>query len=196
MDIFALAQQGMDIQAQEKKELEAEQAAEAKTKSFKLDIFEMLKAAASKDYDWYKRLGENSKAFSPHMLNLWMGMVWNSNNTKKAFNNNDLIYADIVKKTNFTLNRDVYAVPKEMFWLLACTVQEYNAPFSADYKKLMKRDLADKIPAKVINYMSQELYSSKDKIMDMIDNGLITEEEIKAIISDFETLEEQKIKRK
>ena len=44
--------------------------------------------------------------------------------------------------------------------------------------------------------MSQELYSSKDKIMDMIDNGLITSEEIAAIVADFETIEETKKKKK
>ncbi len=198
MDIFALAQQGMEIQEQEKKEQELLDSEEAKAKSFKLDIFEMLKQAANKNYSWYEKLGENQKHFQPYMLNLWMSMVWykGKGSEVKKFCNNDHFYASMVKNINYTLNRDIFSVPKEMFWLLACTIQEADAPFTADYKKAAKRELSGKIPPKVINYMSQELYSSKDKILDMIDNGLITEADINSIVADFETLEEQKKSRK
>src|SRR5574344_208439 len=157
MDIFEIAQQGMKIQAQEQKELQLEQEAEAKGKSFKLDIHEILRALAEKDYDWFNRLGENQKAFSPYMTNLWLSMLWNKDSYQKAFS---------------------------------------NAPFTTDYKKLIKKETTDKIPKKVIDYISQELYSSSDKIYDMIHNGLITEESLKAIALDLDTLEEQKRKKK
>lgn len=198
MDIFAIAQEGMKIQEQEIKDQQALEAEEAKAKSFKLDIFETMKQAANKNYSWLNSLGENQKHFQPYMLNLWMGMVWykGKGSEAKAFCNNDKFYASMVKNINYTLNRDVYNVPKEMFWLLACTIQEADAPFTADYKKAAKRELSEKIPPKVIQYMSQELYSSKDKIMDMIDNGLITSADIASIVADFETIEETKKKKK
>lgn len=196
MDIFEIAQQGMAIQEQEKKELEAEQAAEAKAKAYKLDIFEAINAASSKDYDWFNRLGENQKAFAPFMLNMWLGMMWNKGSDQRAFNNNDRVYVELLKNVNYTLNRQIFQVPKEMFWLLACTVQEYDAPFVVDFKKSAKKNAESKIPKKVIDYMAQELYSSTEKIYDMIDTGLISEEDMKAIAEDLETLEDQKKKKK
>jgi hypothetical protein len=48
---------------------------------------------------------------------------------------------------------------KEMYWLLANTIQFTDAPFTTDYKKLIKKETTDKIPKKVIDYISQELYS-------------------------------------
>lgn len=195
MDIFEIAQQGMKIQAQEQKELQLEQEAEAKGKSFKLDIHEILRALAEKDYDWFNRLGENQKAFSPYMTNLWLSMLWNKDSYQKAFSNNDKVYVEMIKSINERLNTGIFSMSKEMYWLLANTIQFTDAPFTTDYKKLVKKETTDKIPKKVIDYISQELYSSSDKIYDMIHNGLITEDALKAIALDLDTLEEQKRKK-
>jgi len=196
MDIFEMAQQSLEIQEKEKEEkaLEAEQ--EKKAKSYKVDIFEALKAVESKDYDWFNRLGENQKSFQPFILNMWMSMIWNKNSKQKKFTHNDLIYAEMIKNINYTLNRQLFQVPKEMFWLLACTIQEYDAPFVVDFKKSMKKTSESKYNKKVIDYMSQELFSSNEKILDMIDCGLITKEDMKAIEKDLDTIDNPSGKKK
>ena len=140
MDIFEIAQQGMKIQAQEQKELQLEQEAEAKGKSFKLDIHEILRALAEKDYDWFNRLGENQKAFSPYMTNLWLSMLWNKDSYQKAFSNNDKVYVEMIKSINERLNTGIFSMSKEMYWLLANTIQFTDAPFTTDYKKLIKKE--------------------------------------------------------
>jgi len=83
-----------------------------------------------------------------------------------------------------------------MFWLLACTIQEYDAPFVVDFKKSKKKTAATKYNKKVIDYIAAELFSSTEKIMDMIDTGLITKEDMKAIEKDLNTLEDQSKKKK
>lgn len=196
MDIFEIAQQGMKIQEDEKKEKQQEEDAVKKAKSFKIDIFEAINAAANKDYDWFNRLGENQKSFQPFMLNMWLSMVWNKKSTGKKFTNNDKVYAEILKDINYTLNRQLFQVPKEMYWLLACTVNEYDAPFIVDFKKSLKKTASEKYNKKVIDYMAAELYSSTEKIIDMIDNGLITVDEMKEIEKDLDTLEDQSKKKK
>ena len=195
MDIFEIAKQGMDIQLTEIKEKQEEEKLQAQAKSYKVDIFDAINAAANKDYDWYNRLGENQKAFQPFMLNMWLSMVWNKNSTQRKFNNNDKVYAEILKDINYTLNRQLYSVPKEMFWLLACSINEYDAPFVVDYKKSLKKTSGDKYDKKVINYIANELYSSTEKVMDMIDSGLITLDDMEAIALDLETLDDQKKKK-
>ena len=196
MDIFEIAEQGMKIQEKEKKELVLEEEAALKAKKYKVDIFEAINAAASKDYSWFDRLGENQKSFQPFMLNMWMSMIWDKKSTQKKFSNNDRVYSEILKNVNYTLNKQIFQVPKEMFWLLACTIQEYDAPFLVDYKKSTTKTASTKYNKKVIDYMSQELFSSAEKIMDMIDNGLITPQDMKEIEKDLDTLEDQSKKKK
>lgn len=186
----------MDIQDQEAKEKALEEEQEKKAKSFKVDIFEALRAAESKDYDWFNRLGENQKAFQPFILNLWMSMIWDKKSTKKSFSHNDMVYAEILKNINYTLNRQLFQVPKEMFWLLACTIQEYDAPFVVDFKKSTKKTTSAKYDKKVIDYISQQLFSSTEKVTEMIDVGLITKEDMKEISKDLATLEDQSKKKK
>jgi hypothetical protein len=203
MDIFEIAQQGMKIQEEELRELAQE---EEEKKPYKLDIKEALEAASRKDYDWFNRLGENQKSFQPFMLNMWMGMIW-TKNTTRAFKGNDNFYASIIRNVNSKLNTHVFYSPKELFWLLSCTIQEYinyeldkkgNKRISSllDYDivwiKSEKKNAGEKYNKKVINYMASELYSSTEKIMDMIDNGLITPEDMTAIEADLETIEEKK----
>jgi hypothetical protein len=195
MDIFEIAQKGMEIQEVERVEKLKEAAEIEKTKAYKLEIFDVIRAAENKDYDWFNRLGENQKHFQPFMLNLWLGMLWNVKNTQKKFNNNDMIYAELIKSINHNLNRHVYNTPKELFWLLACIIQEYDAPFDVDYKKSLKKISGEKYNKKVIDYMSKELLSSKEKILDMIDMGLITNEDMIEIEKDLETLEDQRKKK-
>lgn len=203
MDIFEIAQQGMRIQEEERKELELE---EDSKKPFKLDIKEAVEAASCKDYDWFNRLGENQKSFQPFMLNMWMGMIW-TKNTSRAFKGNDECYAAILRNINSRLNTNVFNSPKELFWLLACTIQEYIT-FDEDKKgnryiskklnydfswvKSEKKTAGEKYNKAVIAYMAQELYSSTEKIMDMIDNGLISTEDMLAIEEDLATLEQKK----
>lgn len=191
MDIFDLAKQGMDIQEQELKDKALEEEVEQKSKTYKVDIFEALKAAELKDYDWFNRLGENQKSFQPFILNMWMSMIWNKNSKQKKFSNNDKIYAEIIKSINYTLNRQLFQVSKEMFWLLACTIQEFDAPFIVDFKKSLKKTAIIKYKPELLKYLSQELFSSTEKITDMIDCGLITEDDMKEIEKDLQTLEKQ-----
>ena len=196
MDIFDIAQQGIDIEKAQIEEEKKEEASAAKAKAYKVDIFEAINAVASKDYDWYNRLGEKQKSFQPFMLNMWLSMVWNKDSKQKKFTTNDKIYAELLKKINHTLNKQLFTVPKEMYWLLACTIQEYDAPFITDYKKSVKKTASSKYNINVINYMAKELYSSNEKIMDMIDNGLITTDDMTEIEKDLDTLEDQTKKKK
>lgn len=205
MDIFEIAQQGIKIQEEEAKELALEE--EAK-KPFKLSMPEAVEAASCKDYDWFNRLGENQKSFQPFMLNMWMGMIW-TKNSNRAFKGNDEYYAAILRRVNSKLNTNVFYAPKELFWLLACSVQEYinfevdkkgnkrissKLDYDMNWVKKSERMTAEKYDKKVIKYIADELYSSTDKIMDMIDNGLITSDDMDAILADLETLEPNKKK--
>lgn len=203
MDIFEIAQQGMKIQEEERRELEQE---EETKKPFKLDIKEAIEAASCKDYDWFNRLGENQKSFQPFMLNMWMGMIWTMN-TGRAFKGNDVFYASILRNINSRLNTNVFYTPKELFWLLACSIQEYinfeydkkgnkritnKIDYTFNWVKSEKKTSAEKYNKAVIAYMAKELYSSTEKIMDMIDNGLISSEDMAAIEEDLATLEAKK----
>lgn len=192
MDIFELAQQGMQIQEEEIARLEAEELA-AKTKNHKLNIFEIIEAAQNKDYDWFNRLGEDQKNFQPYILNMWLARLWPKNSPQKKFTNNDWVMADLVKSVNRNLNTNVFC-PKGMFWLLACTIQEHDAPFTVDYKKSTRAEVIEKYNPKVIDYMAKELLSSKEKIGDMIISGLITDAMMQEIEKDLETIEEKKKK--
>jgi hypothetical protein len=212
MDIFEIAQQGIKIQEDEEKVKIAEEAATAKSKTYKIDVKEAIAAASSKDYDWFNRLGENQKSFQPFMINMWMSQIW-AQNTNRAFTGNDEFYASIVRDVNLKLNTDIFNVSKEMFWLLACTVQQYinfeydattgkrkrlidQLEFKYKWVKSTKKTAAEKYNKKVIDYMATELYSSSEKIMDMIDNKLITSEDMKEIEKDLATLEDQSKKKK
>lgn len=205
MDIFEIAQQGMNIQEQEKKEREEEERLE-KEPAYKLSMPDLLDAVSKKDYDFFNRLGENQKSFQPFMLNLWLSMVW-TKNPSRAFTGNDGYYADILQEINFRLNTQVFTVSKELYWLMACAIQKYInynekgkvtkvLEYSIDWKKSLKKNAAEKVPKKVIDYMSKELWTSSDKIYDMIDNGLINDADIASILADLETLEDTKKKKK
>ena len=196
MDIFEIAQQGMKLQEEEKQREVEEEAAAAKEKAYKLDIQDALQACARKDYDWFNRLGDHQKHFQPFMLNMWLAQV-NSPNTSRGLDTTDLVYSDIVQKINTTVNANLFSVPKEMLWLLACTVNEYEIPsFHMDWVRGGKKGAATKVDPRVLDYMAKELWTSKDKIGDMIDNGLISIEDIKDIQKDLDTLEDPKKKKK
>lgn len=197
MDIFEIAQQGMKLQEEEKQREAEEKAAEEKEKSYKLDIQEALAACARKDYDWYNRLGDHQKHFQPFILNMWLAQV-NSPDTSRAISGKDQGYAEIVKNINNRVNANLFSVPKEMMWLLACTVNNFNLPegFNMDWVRGGKKGAASKVDAKVLDYMCQQLWTSKDKVMDMIDNELISLEDIKEIQKDLDTLEDPKKKKK
>lgn len=203
MDIFEIAQQGMKIQEEEIRE--AAQEEEAK-KPHKFDVKEAIEAASNKDYDWFNRLGEDQKIFQPFMMNMWMAQVWTLNNSR-AFKGKDAYYVNTAVKVNSHMNANVFNTPKELFWLLSCSVQDYiktaedkngnrrivdRLEYTFNWVKKSERMTAEKYSPKVIAYMAQELFSSKDKIMDMIDNGLITAEDMKAIENDLDTLELKK----
>lgn len=196
MDIFEIAQQGMKLQEEEKQREIEEENAEKEEKAYKLDIQEALAACARKDYDWFNRLGEHQKHFQPFILNMWLAQV-NSPNTSRKLDTTDEVYADIVRNINDKVNSHLFSVPKEMLWLLACTVNDYNIDhFNMDWVRGGKKGSAKKVDAKVLDYMAKELWTSKDKIGDMIDNGLITDEDIKSIQKDLDTLEDPKKKKK
>lgn len=190
MDIFEIAREGLKLQEEEKQREVEEEKEKEKEKSYKLDIKSALNACAQKDYDWYNRLGENQKHFQPFILNMWLAQT-NSPDTGRAITATDQAYADIVQNINNKVNAHLFTVPKGMLWLLACTVNEYNLKsFNTDWVRGGKKGAETKVDAKVVDYMSQELWTSKDKIQDMIDNGLITPDDIKAIKKDLETIEE------
>ena len=195
MDIFEIAQQGMKIQADEIKQEAAEAAAIEKEKSFKLDIVAAMRACANKDYDWFNRLGDHQKHFSPYILNMWLSQIF-SKDTNRKISQNDLAYFATILNINYSLNRQLFTVPKEMFWLLACSVNESGIDeFNTAWVRGGKKGTSSKINPKVLDYMSQELWTSKDKLADMIDNGLITEDDIKEIQADLDTLEDPKKKK-
>lgn len=195
MDIFALAQEGMKIQEEEIKALAEEKEAEEKAKKYKLDIFEVLAHVAQKDYKYFHELGENQKHLQPFMINLWMSFA-TSPNVSRAITVDDQVYADILSRVNNRLNKDIFNMSKEMFWLMACTVNDYNMnSFNIKYLKGVK-DVNDKVSPQVLAYLSKELWTSKEKILDMIANGLITEDELKSIQDDYDTLEDPKKKKK
>lgn len=212
MDIFEIAQQGMQIQEDEIKEQEAaEKEALDKKKQHKFNVKEAIEAVSNKDYNWFHELGlDGQKNFQPFMLNLWLGMIW-TENRGRAFSGNDEFYASIVRKVNSELNANIFLSSKEMLWLLACTTQDYinfdydkkgnkiitgKLPFTYDWVKSLVKNADEKYNKKVINYIASELYSSNDKIIDMIDNNLITAEDMKAIEQDLATLEDQRKKKK
>jgi hypothetical protein len=203
MDIFEIAKVGMKIQEEELKALSLEE----EKKPNRLDIKAAIEAASCKDYDWYNRLGEDQKLFQPFMLNLWMGMIWTANGNR-SFTGRDDCYAVTLRRVNSMMNTNVFC-PKDLFWLIACTVQSEDfikyqtdkkgnkritdrLEYNLQWVKKSDRLAAEKYDFKVIKYIAQELYSSTDKIMDMIDNGLITAEEMKDISDDLETLELKK----
>ncbi len=195
MDIFEMANQGMKIQDDEKKAAAAEAAALEKEKSYKVDMVAAMKACARQDYDWFNRLGEHQKHFSPYILNMWLSQIFNKDTSRKI-TQNDKVYFTTLMNVNYTLNTNLFSVPKEMFWLLACTVNDRGIDeFNTIWVRGGKKSASDKISPKVLNYMSQELWSSIDKISDMIDNDLITLDDIKAIQADLDTLEDPKKKK-
>lgn len=207
MDIFEIAEQGMKIQADEINERKAEEEEAAlKKKTYKFDIRHAIDAAAEKNYAWYSKLSEDDKKnFSPHMLNLWMKQIW-PKHSGKAFRGNEAFYATVIQKINSTLNRNCYQ-DKRLVWLLVCTIQEqfdYKKsktgkkvitnflPFTVDdWVKADKRESEKKYDRKLIGYMANELYSSTDKIYDLIEQGLITSSEMKVIEADLATLEKK-----
>jgi hypothetical protein len=190
-----MAKLGMDIQEEEIREKLLEEQEIQKKKNHKFDVFEAVDAASKKDYGWFAQLGENETKFSPHMLNLFLGFVWNKRNPQRRFNTDDKVYADIVQTVNNTSNAHVYCSSKAMYWLLACTIQEYNAPFTVDYKHSTKKFASEKYNPKVIDYMSQQLLTSKNKIYEMIDVYLITDKDMTEIEKDLETIENPKKKK-
>lgn len=195
MDIFALAQEGMKIQEEEIKALADEAAEVEAAKKYKLDIFEVLGHVAQKDYKYFHELGENQKHLQPFMINLWMSHMM-STDTSRAISVDDQVYADILCRSNDRLNKDIFNMSKEMFWLMACTVNDYDIDrFNIKFLKGVK-DVNDKVSPQVLTYLSTELWTSKEKILDMIANGLITPDELKAIQDDYDTLEDPKKKKK
>ena len=215
MDIFAIANEAVKIEAQEIKELEKEEAQEKATKSFKLDIKVALQAAAKKDYGWYGRddlqkdddgydynldygayytAEEKAKGFQPFILNLWLSKIV-SPNKSKGITAVDEGYAVLTQRTNNLLNANVFTVPKEMSWLLACSISPYDLDnFNTDFIKAAAKGKSAKMDQRVITYISNEMMCSKDKIMEMIDNNLITDAEMKLIGKDLDTLEGSKKK--
>ena len=217
MDIFAIADEAVKIEAEEIKAVEVEEQAEKASKSFKLDIKVALQAAAKKDYGWYGRddlesgddgydhnldygfyytAEEKEKGFQPFILNLWLTKIV-SPNKSRASNAVDEGYAVLTQRTNNLLNANVFTVSKEMSWLLACSISPYDLDtFNTDFIKAAAKGKSAKMDQRVIKYISDEMWCSKDKIMDMIDNGLITEAEMKVIGKDLDTLEVPTKKKK
>jgi len=195
MDIFALANEGMKIQEQEKKEKLAEEQATEKEKKHKIDIFYALKKIAQKDYGWLGRddnmytSEEKIKGFQPFIANMFLSKVV-SPNTSRKITSEDEGYAEILKRVNSELNTNIFWVSKEMSWLLACTINIFNLDeFNMDRISAVKKGASSKIDKRVIKYMANELWSSEEKVMEMIDAGLISNEDMKAIGKDLDTLE-------
>lgn len=198
MDIFAIAQEGMKIQEEEIKEKEQEEVAEKEEKKkYKLDLFrEVLPKIAEKDYSWLGRddethtSEEKRKGFEPFVVNMFMAKMWNTKNPGKAINNTDLGYFQLLTNSNEFLNKNIFWCSKEMSWLLACTVNPFDAYFVTDRINFAPKGISDKFDKRVIKYMARELWSSDEKIEEMINAGLISEEDMNAIAADLDTLEE------
>jgi hypothetical protein len=128
------------------------------------------------------------------MLNMWLSFI-KSPNDSRQITALDLGYFHLIQKVNDTLNKDIFYIPKETAWLLACTINEYDVGLPVKFIKKPKRAAEEKYDKRVIAYMANELWSSEDKIYDMIESGLITSEEMKAIGKDLDTLEDPKKKK-
>jgi hypothetical protein len=203
MDIFDIAKQGMQIQEDELKEQQLLMQDEKKP-AYKFPVFDAVEAASKKDYGWFDRMGEDQKNFQPFMLNMAMGMVW-TRNKNKGFKGNDDLYAQLIRDINLKLNPNVYNTPKGLFWLLTCSTQKHieyatdkkgnkriTGKLNFDVDWLKKEVSEEKYNQKVIKYIADELLSSTKKIFDMIENGLITHEDMLCIEQDLETIEQKK----
>jgi len=216
MDIFEIAQEGIKIQEEDKqRELEEAEAEKNKSKH-KLDIHALIKIVAKKDYGWllrddkqrgdpgynkefdygvYYTAEEKEKGFSPFMLNMWLGFI-QSPNTSRQITALDQGYFYILRRVNSELNANVFSASKGMNWLLACSINPFDTTFDPKFVKKAKREAETKYDKRVITYMAKELWSSEDKIYDMIESGLISDEEMKAIGKDLDTLEDPTKKKK
>ena len=195
MDIFAIANEGMKIQEQEKKDALIEAQAVEKEKNFKLDIFLALEKIAQKDYGWLGRddqmytSEEKIKGFQPFIANMFLSKAVSPNKTR-SITAEDEGYADIIQRVNTELNTNVFWVSKEMSWLMACTINPFDMKkINMDRITAAKKGVSSKYDKRVIKYMANELWSSETKIMEMIDAGLIDADDMKAIGKDLDTLE-------
>jgi len=197
MDIFAIAEQGMKIQDEEIKAVEkAVQDEKDAKKAYKLDLFNVvLPKIAQKDYGWLGRESDGStsdekrKGFEPFIANMFLGKAV-SPDKGRAITLLDIGYAEILKRVNSELNANIFSASKEMAWLLACSINPYDIDrINIDNIKAAKRKSEEKYDKRVIKYLAKELWSSQDKIYDMIEAGLISADDMKSIEEDLDTLE-------
>lgn len=88
------------------------------TKKFDIDIFEVLKRADKKDYEYFKNLSDKEKnAFQP-----WVAMRFMSASA------DGFSAIQSILMTNYVLNRDFQTISKdkELFYRLMCVTGEGN----------------------------------------------------------------------
>jgi len=199
MDIFEMAAQSVKIQEANKHQEELEENEKNnKEKSYPLDIKDVIVKVAQKDYGWLGRddkkytSEQKIKGFQPFILNLWMSKMVSSDKGRKI-TALDRGYSVLLQRLNTEFNAHIYTAPKELCWLLACTINPYELNnFNMDWIKAAKKNKASKYDNRVIDHLSKELFSSRTKIVDMIEMGLISDEDMKAIAKDYDTLEKPK----
>jgi len=185
MDINEFINESLENQKKEKTlEIEEEKNNEKK----KLDIWDVLDAIAKKDIEYYNNLSDDEKKLlQPYVANLWLSMIY-SNNKSKKITEIDIVYHELLRNINDRINMNLFEFPsKDLFWLVATTVNEFSEfinKFNVNYIK-GKKSNKDKFDKEVLEYLSNEMMTSTDKIVDMIQDGYISDEfldEVKSIL--------------
>jgi len=172
MDIMEFIAESLENQKQEKDIEENELKREKK----KLDIWDVLKAIAKKDIEYYNNLSDDErKLLQPYIVNLWLSMIYRKNKSKKI-NELDIVYHELLRNVNSRINKNLFEFSsKDMFWLVATTINEFSDfidVFEVDYIK-GKKSNKEKYDKELIEYLSNELLTSSDKIVEMIEDDYI-----------------------
>ena len=181
MDIFEFINESIEKQKEEKLENEKEN---LKTEKKKLDIWRVIEAIAKKDIEYYNNLTDDEKKLlQPYIVNLWLSMIY-SNNDSKKINEIDIVYHELLLNINERINKNLFEFPsKDLFWLVATTINEFCEfvpKFNVNYIK-GKKSNKEKFDKEVLEYLSNEMLTSTDKIIEMIESGYISSELLKEI---------------
>jgi hypothetical protein len=194
MNLFEIVNDNFKNQEEELSEQEQEKTKKAP----KLNIYEVLERIAQKDYGWIGRNDNNYnvedkiKGIQPFIVILFLSKIWNSKNRTSRLTDLDIGYFYLLEEFNNKLNTNVFTTSKEMFWLLACSINPFELQKFDALPIKSKKNTSTKYNEKVIEILSKELLTSKQKIKDLIDNNLIDVDLMKKIEKDLKTLEGNK----
>jgi hypothetical protein len=180
MDITEFINESLQKQKEELVENEKEEKVEKK----KLDIWKVLEAIAKKDIEFYNNLSEDEKKLlQPYVVNLWLSMIYSKNDSKKL-DDIDIVYHELLLNVNNRINANLFDFPsKELFWLVATTINEFYEfipKFNVNYIK-GKKSNKEKYNKEVLEFLSDELMTSTNKIVEMIESGYISNDLLKEV---------------